>query len=468
MIYFKTSIGIELRGEDMLISSLQSNFSGGAFTHFKRIANYRLCDKEELKREVSQFFKSNRLSKDHVILGIPRKDIVLRYLDLPSEVEDNLKQVVRYQVQSFEPTEENSYYDYVLLGRNEASKKLTVLLAMVRKALLDEHLRLLQEAGVKPVAVVGSSMGLANLFLQNQKDLKDKTFILADLGSSAFEIIAVRSGSFTYSRETSKAADRSWNDLVLGEVSEAASKMRLEPDSALEKVVLAGESSESALADIQTAIPDCELLKNSVHFTMTDETQARIQEASSSLGLAYTGMVRRPFIKMNLLPSDLRIRQTRWAFVPTIVFGLAIIALLIGLIFHKTYLNQKLIQKMDKIISDNKAPLKKVNDLKDQSEALEAKVKSFEDLIGKRDMNLEILQELTVILPTDTYLNTYVNRDGIIQMTGLSGSSADLIQKLDKSPFLKDVVLKAPIRNGGKNKDGKDMDIFNIEAKLEK
>jgi Tfp pilus assembly protein PilN len=468
MIYFKTSIGIELRGEDMLISSLQGNFSGGAFTHFKRIANYRLCDKEELKREVSQFFKANRLSKDSVVLGLPRKDIVLRYLDLPSEVADNLKQVVHYQVQSFEPTEENSYYDYVLLGSNEVSKKLTVLLAMVRKTLLDEHLRLLREVGIKPVAVVGSSMGLTNLFLQNQKNLKDKTFILADLGSSTFELIAVRNGAFAYSRETSKEDDRSWNDLVLREISEAASKMRLESDSALEKVVLAGESSEFALADIQAGIPDCELLKNSVHFTMTDETRAHIQEASSTLGIAYTGMVRRPFINMNLLPFDLRIRQTRWAFVLTAVFGLAIIALLIGLIFHKTYLNNKLIQKMDKIILANKVPLKKVKELQVQSEALEAKVKSFEDLIGKRDMNLEILQELTVILPADTYLNTYVNRDGIIQLVGVSGSSSDLIQKLDKSPFLKDVIAKAPFRGGQKGPDGKDRDLFNIEAKLEK
>jgi Tfp pilus assembly protein PilN len=463
MIYFKTSIGIELRGEDMLISSLQGNFSGGSFTHFKRIANYRLCDKEELKSEVAQFFKSNRLSKDCVVLGIPRKDIVLRYLDLPSEVEDNLKQVVHYQVQSFEPTEDSSYYDYVLLGNNEASKKLTVLLAMVRKALLDEHLRLLQEVGIKPVAVVGSSMGLTNLFLQNQKDLKDKTFILADLSSSTFELIAVRNGSFAYSRETSKEDDRSWNDLVLREVSEAASKMRLEPDSALERIVLSGESSESALRDIQTDIPDCELIKNFVHFTMTEETNGHIQEASSALGLAYTGMVRRPFIKMNLLPSELRIRQTRWAFIPTAVFGLAIIALLIGLIFHKTYLNEIEIKKMDKTIASNKIPLKKVKDLKDQAEALEAKVKSFEDLIGKRDMNLEILQELTTILPTDTYLNTYVNRDGTIQLVGVSGSSADLIQKLDKSPFLKDVVLRAPLREQSKGKD-----LFNIEAKLEK
>ena len=40
MIYLKTSVGIEMRGDDMLISSLQSNFSGGVFTHFKRIAGY--------------------------------------------------------------------------------------------------------------------------------------------------------------------------------------------------------------------------------------------------------------------------------------------------------------------------------------------------------------------------------------------------------------------------------------------
>ena len=93
MIYLKTSVGIELRGEDMLISSLQSNFSGDVFTHFRRIADYGRQDKESLRQEVLNFFRTAGLSKDNVVLGIPRKDIVLRYLDLPSEVEDNLKQV---------------------------------------------------------------------------------------------------------------------------------------------------------------------------------------------------------------------------------------------------------------------------------------------------------------------------------------------------------------------------------------
>jgi Tfp pilus assembly protein PilN len=464
MIYFKTSIGIELRGEDMLITSLQSNFSGGAFTHFKCIANYRLCDKEALKREVSQFFKSNRLSKDCVVLGIPRKDIILRYLDLPSEVADNLKQVIHYQVQSFEPTEESSYYyDYVLLNGNAALKKLSVLLAMARKSLLDDHLQMLREVGIRPVAVIGSSMGLANLFWQNQKGLNDKTFILADLGSSAFELMAVRHGTFTYSREASKTDDQSWSGLILREVGEAASRMRLESDSAIEKIVIAGESSESALEEIRNGIPDCELLKDSVRFITTKETQSHIQGAASALGLAYTGMARRPFIKMNLLPSDLRTRQTRWAYVPTAILGLIAMASLLAWGFYPIVLNSIYIKKFDRLSASYKAPVEKVLSLRGQAETLEAKAKSFEELVGKKDMNLEILKELTEVLPIDTYLNTYVNRDGTIQLVGISGSSSDLIQKLDKSPWFKDVVARAPFREISPGKDQ-----FNIEMKLEK
>jgi general secretion pathway protein L len=464
MIYFKTSIGIELRGEDILISSFQGSFSSGVFTHFKRITNYRLYDKEDLQREVNQFFKSHRLSKDCIVLGIPRRDIVLRYLDLPSEVADNLKQAVYYQVQSFEPTEESSfYYDYVQLGSQAPSKKLTILLAMIRKASLDEHLQLLRGFGIRPSSVIGSSMGLANLFLQNHKDLNDKTFVLVDLGASAFELLAVRNGAFAYSREVPREGDQRWSDLVLCEASEAASKMRLEPDSALEKVVLAGESSESAFEQIRAQIPDCELLSDSIRFAMTDETKRCIQEAASAMGLAYTGMIRRPLIKMNLLPSDLRIRQTRWAYVPMAILGLAIIALLFAWGFHDVVQNRKLIKRLDRIIESNNAPVERVKSLRIQAGALETKVKSFEDLVRKKDMNLEILQELTVILPMDTYLNNYVNREGTIQLVGISGSSADLIQKLDKSPFFKDVQARAPFRE---IQPGKDQ--FNIEAKLEK
>jgi Tfp pilus assembly protein PilN len=465
MIYLKTGIGIELRGEDMLISSLQSNFSAGAFTHFKRIANYRLGDKEALRHAINTFFRSHNLSKENIVLGIPRNDIILRYLDLPSEVAENIKQVVRYQVQSFEPTEEDKfYYDYALLNNNSPQKRLEVLLVMVRKTLLDNHLNFLLELGIRPTTVVGSSMGLSNLFLHSQKNIRGKTFILADISTSSLELIALREGSFVYSCEASKEDNQNWRDLILHEVDEATSKMRIESEAIIEKILLSGVPSVSAHEELKILVPDCELIQDSISIATPEENKPHLQEAASSLGLAFTGMAHRPLIRMNLLPDELRRHQTRWAYIPAALFGFAIIVLLIALGFHQMVQNRKLIRKLDQEIQALKVPVDRVQSFRNQADILEKQIKSFEELIRKKDMNLEILRELTSILPPDTFLHTYQYRDGIITLTGSSNSSSDLIPKLEKSSLLKDVVQKGPIFPDGQT--GKDR--FTFEAKLEK
>jgi Tfp pilus assembly protein PilN len=466
MIYLRTSIGIELRGEDMLICSLQSNLSGGVFTHFKRIADYRRRDQEDLRREINLFFKSRGLSKDTVVLGIPRTDVILRTLDLPSEVADDLKQVVHYQAQSFEPTEEDRFYhDYVLLdGDTSAKKRLTVLVVMVRKVLLDEYLALLRRVGIRPVSVLGSSMGLGNIFLQGRKGLRDKTFVLADLRPSALELVALRHGAFVYSREAPKQSNQNWKDLILREIDEAASKLRLGPEDTLEKIVLAGESSEPAYEETAASIPDCELLRNSLPLAMPVENRPHLQEAASALGLAFTGLMRRPAIRVNLLPAELRVRQKRWAYVPTAILGLAIVALFFALALHRAAQNRILIRTLDTEIQSLKAPVERTQSVQNRADELAKRIKSLEDILRSRDMNLEILQELTTTLPPDTFLTTYSYRDGTLQLAGSSGSSYDLIPKLEKSTLLKNVVIRGPVFKDVQT--GKDR--FNFEAKLEK
>jgi Tfp pilus assembly protein PilN len=465
MIYLKTSVGIELRGEDMLIASLQSNFAGGVFTHFTRIAGCRHLKVEDVRREINLFFRSHGLSKDNIVVGIPRKDIVLRYLDLPLEVADNLKQVVQYQVQSFEPTEEDKFYhDYVLLRGNGAAKRLTVMLAMVRKSTLDEILRFLLPVGIRPVAVTGSSIGLSNIFLQNRKDLQDKTFIMGDLGESSLEILALRHGSIVFSRVVAKEAETSWKDLIMREAAEAISKIRLGPEGAVEKITLAGESSTSAYPEIKAEIPDCELIQNCIGLEIPGENKARVQEAASTLGLAYTGMHRRPLIKMNLLPPERRVHQSRWAYVPAAILGLVILGLLCALGFHRIVQNQALERKLDEQIAALKAPVQRVQSYRSQSEELEKKAASIEELLSRKDMNLEILRELTTILQQDTYLSNYRYQDGTIQITGMSPSASELIPKLENSKLLRDVTVRGSIfKNSQINKEQ-----FTFEMKLER
>jgi general secretion pathway protein L len=95
---------------------------------------------------------------------------------------------------------------------------------------------------------------------------------------------------------------------------------------------------------------------------------------------------------------------------------------------------------------------------------LEAETKSTEDLVRRRDMNLEALRELTAILPNDTFLSVYSNKDGTIQISGSSTAAPDLIPKLEKSALFKDVQQRGQVFRDAQT--GKDRFIF--EMKLER
>jgi Tfp pilus assembly protein PilN len=465
MIYLRSSVGIEIRQEDLLISCLQSNLSAAVFTHFKRIVNHRQRDKEEVRKEIDQFFKSHRLDRSNVVLGIPRGDIIIRHLDLPIEVADNLKQVVLYQVQSFEPTEEEKfYYDYTQLNSNQGAKRLLVLLVMIKKSVLDAHLDLLRELGIKPTSVTPNSVALSNLFLQGHREHLPKTFILAQLTPSGIEIIALRDGGLAYSHEASKEGSTNWKDLLLREVEEATGRVRMDPDDTIEKLVLAGDGAEAAQQVLSEEIPDCDLIGSAVLFEMPPENKGHIQEAATSLGLAYSGLVRRPPMRLNLLPQELRIHQTRWAYVPSVILGLVIVVLLAGLWLRPVFQERILARRLDQEIQSLKPRFEKVQAVRSQARALQQRIDFIEGLLRRRDMNLEILQELTTLLPQDTFLYMYQNSEGAIQLNGASPSAPDLIPKLEASALLKDVAQRGTIFRDPQT--GKDR--FFFDAKLER
>ncbi len=466
MIYLRSSVGIEVVQDDLVITSLQSNLAAGVFTHYRRIRDFRTREKAEVRREIETFFKSNRLDRERITLGIPRKDIVVRNLDLPAEVADNLKQVVRYQVQSFEPTEDEKYYfDFAPLRSSPGAKRISVLLLLVKKSILDAHLATLQELGIRPAAVSMGSVGLANLVYGTlSKEQPDKLFVLADADAGGLEISALRNGGLVYSRESVKAQGESWRDLIIRELRLAVDKMRLGPEDSIEKVFIAGDASGEAQNEVREDLPDSELLGGRIQFEMPLENRSHLNEASASLGLAYSGMVRKPSVKMNLLPREMRNQQTRWAYVPTVILGLAILGLLAALGLRQMFQDRILLGELDSEIQSLRVRVNRVQALRSESETLKSQVQRVEGQLRQRDMNLEVLQELTKILPTDTFLNVYMNKQGSIELSGSSSSTPDLVPKLEQSPLLMNVQQRGTVFKDAQT--GKDR--FNFVMKLER
>jgi Tfp pilus assembly protein PilN len=464
MIYLKTGIGIEPRGNDLLIASLEGNFSGGTFTHFARIADYATRPADEVRREIQRFFREKGIGRDNIVLGIPRREVLLREIDLPAEVRDDLRQVLSYQVQSYAPTDEESYYfDHLPLDDGARAGKITVMLVMVRKSVVDGYLRLLAGFELHPAVVIPASMGLANLFLAGTKGADHKTCLLADCGTRSLEILALRGGKLVHSREAPGGDGRSRGDLLVDEVSEALSRMRLGPGDTIDRIVLTGESSAALREEIRARIPDSELLEESLRIAAPLETRGHLREAAATLGLAHTGSAGSPALRVNLLPPEIRLRRMRWAHIPAAVLGGVILLLLAALALRPMVQNRVLASALDREIEALREPVGRVQALQREAEELERKAGAMEALLSSRNRNLEILQQLTLGLPSDTFLTSYSNRDGTIQLVGLSGSSSELIPLLERSPLLRDVAQKGTIYRD--TQTGRDR--FTFEAKLE-
>lgn len=465
MIYMRNSVGVEIRGQDLVISCVQSNLSAGVFTHFRRVLQYRERDQAEVQKDVDQFFRVSRASRENVTLGLPRGDVVIRYLDLPAEVSDNLKQVVSYQVQSYEPTEEEKYYyDFAPLKQTAGSKRIQVLLVMIKRAILDGHLLSLKGIGLRPAVVTVGSFGLANLFLQSRKGSNGGTAVLLDLAPDRIEILALKGGRLLHSHEADKPADSGWRDLTIRELEAATEAVKMGPDDTIDHLILSGEAAEAAREELREVIPDCETVSRHVRLEMPAQNLAHLQEGASSLGLAFGGLVRRPPIKLNLLPAEMRFRQTRWAYIPSVILGVIILILLAALGLRGTVQERYLVRKLQSETGALRSRVESVQKLRAEMKRLEAETKLTEDLVRRRDMNLEALRELTAILPGDTFLSVYSNKDGTIQISGSSTAAPDLIPKLEKSPLFKDVQQRGQVFRDAQT--GKDRFIF--EMKLER
>jgi Tfp pilus assembly protein PilN len=94
---------------------------------------------------------------------------------------------------------------------------------------------------------------------------------------------------------------------------------------------------------------------------------------------------------------------------------------------------------------------------------LQKEVAFFTDLKIRRGAVLRILDELSRIVPTSSYVSNLRYRDGTLEMQGSSDNASSLIPLLERSPVFENVAFNAPSTTG---RDGKQT--FSIKADIEK
>jgi general secretion pathway protein L len=298
--------------------------------------------------------------------------------------------------------------------------------------------------GIRPVAIEIASTASANLFYFDEHPAEADPQVLIDIGNQFFEFHFFEKGEFkeafhfSFKNETEKVKE-------VAEAYRLAMLKGLGPRDGKGNLLVCGEEINSGLVDALT-----QTLSNSVTPVQALRKIAsangpqRIGECYSSIGLALRGLARTKW-NINLIPMEMRKKVSRVGYYLALFLGIASV-LLAGTWGVHPYLEER--EELNRILSQTKAKkpeVEAIEALQKKKGLMEKEVREFETSRADEVSRLEILKELSEILPTTAWVWKIKLKAREVELSGFADSASDLIGILDKSPVFEKVKFASPV-----------------------
>ena len=160
-----------------------------------------------LQKKVATFLKKNKIRNGRAFVSIPREEVVLREIQLPLVVEENLQQVLSYELDRYTPfVKDEAHVGFEIVARNLEAKTLTLLFAAVEKARLQRYLKRLTLLGVTPTSIEVTSTAML-CALRRLRSIKDTPpsrptplRVMVDIHKTGYEFIIAEGTQLRYTR----------------------------------------------------------------------------------------------------------------------------------------------------------------------------------------------------------------------------------------------------------------------------
>lgn len=157
---------------------------------------------------------------------------------------------------------------------------------------------------------------------------------------------------------------------------------------------------------------------------------------------------------INLLPSEARSPSNNNP--DPLTLGLAVCAsvLLIAVLVAPVIQQQQILETLKTQVDNSRHQAKKLLPLIREKEKIQTRNQFLTEKRQSQTPVIEILDELTRILPDDTWLNRMIIRDNEVQLHGESDAATSIIQILENSALFRNAQFRSPVtQNNATNKD---------------
>lgn len=347
---------------------------------------------------------------------LPRQDVIVRPLPFPGVSDKDLGGAIQFQMEGLHPYKDED----VLTSWARLPGTSTVLVVITRRDTLERYTSLFSEAGIKVGGFTCSAAAIYGALRLYGKPLPAEILACDEEGN----VTEVYGESPTRSLFTASLPMDAANAVKF-----AASELRIPVESLPEKPVM--------LARLFDA------------------------EHPLSYAAALAGACPRFAMLLNLLPVALRQTSSRIIWVPSAVLAALVLIVASGLAGLPVVANRRYVRSLDAEISKLTPRAAKAAEADQRTVLLQQRIRMLDDVRKRTRSDLDVLGELTRILPPSTWLNlTEISAKQVI-IGGETDQAAPLLRIIDGSPLFENSEFNmTPLRGPG-------IEVFRIKTNRE-
>jgi Tfp pilus assembly protein PilN len=451
-VIFQASVGIEIRDNAIIMAYLKASVRGPKLVAYgvypSEDGQRNEAKAEQLGRVVKVFFDENRIPSATLFLGIPRESAILRYVDFPLVLKENLRDTLGYELEKYMPfSADDLYFDFQVISEDKNAEKFKVFLLAVKREFIEPFVSLQELPGLRLSGIEISSTAVANFFSSTVRLYEKDSGVLISIQKSSLEIDVLSSGMLTYSRPIDLShVECGLKDKVRAELNKIKERFSGEPS--LLKVMLCS-TVDGSWSDH---------LKDNEAFDVRVFDPTSIDVPSYDIipayGLALKGLQDLP-MDVNLLPPEMRQKPSRSGYY--IMFGLVGMAIFLSLAWMGgiVFDTQRHVKQLDTELSRLRNEVEEAERTKAECAMIEQRIAFLTPLQRDRLIVLDAIRELSQRIPKTAWLLrfTYSDRDDNIRIEGWADSASGLIPLLDDSPLFKDVKFLSSITRSTAGKE---------------
>lgn len=196
----RTSIGLDIGASNIKLVWLETD---NARKILKKSLSVPILSEEDLPSVLTGIVKSEGLKGRTVNVSLSGSGVVMRYVTLPLLTPEELKNTLQFEAKEYLPFPiEEMFLDCAILKEKPEEKKMSVLLAAVKKSVVSERVVLLERVGLIPGIIDVDCLCMANSFTTFTDEAAQKgPAALLNIGAKFTNMCILEDGILNFSRD---------------------------------------------------------------------------------------------------------------------------------------------------------------------------------------------------------------------------------------------------------------------------